>query len=65
VGVAARGAEGASSLGNVYNPHLANHGAWAADPFDDRRVAGLAPVGSSRTAPAPLGLLDIGGNVAE
>jgi formylglycine-generating enzyme required for sulfatase activity len=64
---AARGAEGREfPWGNVYNPHLANHGAWAADPFDATDgYAGLAPVGSFPDGATPLGLLDMAGNVAE
>ncbi len=64
---AARGTEGREfPWGNTYNPHLANHGAWAADPFDATDgFAGLAPVGSFPDGATPLGLLDMAGNVAE
>ncbi|HEX3343013.1 MAG TPA: SUMF1/EgtB/PvdO family nonheme iron enzyme [Polyangiaceae bacterium] len=64
---AARGAEGrAFPWGNVYGPRLANHGSWAADPFDATDgFAGLAPVGSFPDGATPLGLLDMAGNVAE
>jgi len=64
---AARGADGREfPWGNTYNPHLANHGAWAADPFDATDgFAGLAPVGSFPDGATPLGLLDMAGNVAE
>lgn len=52
--------------GNVYNPHLANHGAWADDWTDATDgFAGLAPVGSFPDGATPLGLLDMAGNVAE
>jgi len=64
---AARGAEGRQfPWGDVYNPHLANHGAWADDRTDatDGFVA-LAPVGSFADGATPLGLLDMAGNVAE
>jgi len=52
--------------GNLYNPHLANHGAWAADPLDATDgFAELAPVGSFPDGATPTGLLDMAGNVAE
>ena len=65
---AARGVDGREfPWGNVYNPHLANHGAWAdrirTDATDG--FAGLAPVGSFPDGATPLGLLDMAGNVAE
>jgi formylglycine-generating enzyme len=64
---AARGPEGREfPWGNVYNPRLANHGAWAADPSDATDgFVGLAPVGSFPDGATPLGLLDMAGNVAE
>jgi formylglycine-generating enzyme required for sulfatase activity len=64
---AARGAEGREfPWGTVYNPHLANHGAWAADRTDaSDGFAGLAPVGSFPDGATPLGLLDMAGNVGE
>jgi len=64
---AARGPEGREfPWGNVYNPHLANHGAFADDRTDatDGFVA-LAPVGSFPDGATPLGLLDMAGNAAE
>jgi len=52
--------------GDVYNPHLANHGSWADDRTDSTDgFAGLAPVGSFPDGATPLGLLDMAGNVAE
>ena len=52
--------------GNLYNPHLANHGSIALDPTDATDgFAGLAPVGSIRDGATPLGLLDMAGNAAE
>jgi len=64
---AARGTEGRQfPWGNLYNPHLANHGAWAEDRTDmTDGFAGLAPVGSFPDGATPLGLLDMAGNVAE
>jgi sulfatase modifying factor 1 len=64
---AARGVEGREfPWGNVYNAHLANHGAWAADASDATDgFVGLAPVGSLPDGATPLGLLDMAGNVAE
>ena len=64
---AARGVEGREfPWGNVYNSHLANHGAWANDWTDATDgFAGLAPVGSFPDGATPLGLLDMAGNVAE
>ncbi|HEY3817534.1 MAG TPA: SUMF1/EgtB/PvdO family nonheme iron enzyme [Polyangiaceae bacterium] len=64
---AARGTEGREfPWGNVYGPHLANHGSWAVDPFDATDgFLGLAPVGSFPDGATPLGLLDMAGNVAE
>jgi formylglycine-generating enzyme required for sulfatase activity len=64
---AARGVEGREfPWGNLYNPHLANHGAWAQDRTDATDgFAGLAPVGSFPDGATPLGLLDMAGNVGE
>lgn len=64
---AARGAHGREfPWGNVYNAHLANHGAWANDPTDATDgFVGLAPVGSFPAGATPLGLLDMAGNAAE
>jgi formylglycine-generating enzyme required for sulfatase activity len=64
---AARGTEGREfPWGQVYNPHLANHGASAQDRTDATDgYAGLAPVGSFPDGATPLGVLDLAGNVAE
>jgi formylglycine-generating enzyme required for sulfatase activity len=64
---AARGPEGRTfPWGNMYNPHLANHGSWADDRTDSTDgFAGLAPVGSFPDGATPRGLLDMAGNVAE
>ncbi|HEV3191653.1 MAG TPA: SUMF1/EgtB/PvdO family nonheme iron enzyme, partial [Polyangiaceae bacterium] len=74
---AARGAEGREfPWGNLYNPHLANHGALgetasveAAHTRDRTDVtdgfAYLAPVGSFPDGATPFGLLDMAGNAAE
>ena len=52
--------------GDVYNPHLANHGSWADDRSDGTDgFLGLAPVGSFPDGATPLGLLDMAGNAAE
>ena len=53
--------------GNVYNPHLANHGALGRRlaPTRPTGSSGLAPVGSFPDGATPLGLLDMAGNVAE
>jgi formylglycine-generating enzyme required for sulfatase activity len=52
--------------GNIYNPHLCNHGALAPDATDRTDgFAGLAPVGSFPDGATPLGILDLAGNVAE
>lgn len=52
--------------GDFYNPHLANHGALAAERTDATDgFAGLAPVGSFPDGATPLGLLDMAGNAAE
>jgi sulfatase modifying factor 1 len=64
---AARGAAGREfPWGNVYNTHLANHGAWADDWTDATDgFVGLAPVGSFSDGATPLGLLDMAGNASE
>jgi formylglycine-generating enzyme required for sulfatase activity len=64
---AARGPEGRQfPWGNLYNPHLANHGAWADDRSDATDgFVDLAPVGSFPDGATPLGLLDMAGNAAE
>ncbi len=64
---AARGIEDREfPWGNLYNPHLANHGAWADDRSDATDgFLGLAPVGAFPDGATPLGLLDMAGNVAE
>jgi formylglycine-generating enzyme required for sulfatase activity len=64
---AARG-EGARAFpwGNVYNPHLCNHGSFALDTTDGSDgFVGLAPVGSFKNGATPLGVLDMAGNVSE
>jgi formylglycine-generating enzyme required for sulfatase activity len=65
--LAARGIEGRTfPWGNIWNPHLANHGSIALDPTDATDgFAGLAPVGSIPDGKTPLGLLDMAGNAAE
>ncbi len=64
---AARGAEGREfPWGNVYNPHLANHGGMASDRTDATDgFVGLAPVASYPDGATPLGVFDMAGNVAE
>ncbi len=64
---AARGVEGRDfPWGQLYNTHLANHGAWAGDRTDGTDgFLGLSPVGSFPDGATPLGLLDMAGNVAE
>jgi sulfatase modifying factor 1 len=64
---AARGTEGREfPWGNVYNAHVANHGATAGDWTDATDgFFGLAPVGSFPDGATPLGLLDMAGNAAE
>jgi formylglycine-generating enzyme len=64
---AARGVAGREyPWGDVYNPHLANHGAAAEDRTDATDgYVGLAPVGSFPDGATPLGLLDMAGNVGE
>jgi formylglycine-generating enzyme required for sulfatase activity len=52
--------------GNVYNPFLSNHGAWALDDLDARDgFLELAPVGSFPDGRTPEGLEDMAGNVQE
>lgn len=52
--------------GDIYNPHLANHGAWADDPTDGRDgFVGLAPIGSFPDGATATGLLDMAGNASE
>lgn len=65
--LAARGpARRAFPWGDLYNPHLANHGAWADDPTDGRDgYIGLAPVGSFPDGITASGLHDMAGNAAE
>jgi len=65
--MAARGRAGHTfPWGDLYNPHLVNHGAWADDPTDARDgFVGLAPVGSFPDGATPTGLLDMAGNAAE
>ncbi len=64
---AARGTDGRTfPWGDIYNAHLANHGAWADDRTDATDgYVGLAPVGSFPDGATPLGLLDMAGNAAE
>jgi formylglycine-generating enzyme required for sulfatase activity len=53
--------------GDLYNPHLANHGSLADDETDARDgFVGLAPIGSFPDgATRDTGLLDMAGNAAE
>ena len=52
--------------GNVYNPHLSNHGSLAGDASDmTDGFVGLAPVGSFPDGATPEGLLDMAGNASE
>jgi formylglycine-generating enzyme required for sulfatase activity len=64
---AARGPEGRTfPWGDLYNPHLANHGSLAADTTDSTDgFVGLAPVGSLPDGATPQGVLDMAGNAAE
>jgi len=64
---AARGRAGHTfPWGELYNPHLANHGAWADDPTDGRDgFLGLAPIGSFPDGATATGLLDVAGNASE
>jgi len=65
--LAARGRAGHTfPWGDVYNPHLANHGTWADDRADGRDgFIGLAPIGSFPDGATATGLLDMAGNAAE
>ena len=65
--LAARGPSGRDyPWGDVYNPHLANHGAFADDDTDGSDgFIGLAPVGSFPDGATPLGIVDMAGNAAE
>ena len=52
--------------GNVYNPFLANHGAFALEDLDGRDgFLELAPVGSFPGGRTPEGIDDLAGNVKE
>jgi formylglycine-generating enzyme len=64
---AARGrTDRAFPWGNLYNPRLANHGAYADDATDARDgYLGLAPIGSFPDGATPTGLLDMAGNASE
>jgi len=64
---AARGAASRDyPWGEIYNPHLCNHGAFADDETDGSDgFVGLAPVGSFRDGATPEGVVDMAGNVAE
>ena len=64
---AARGSRGLTfPWGDLYNPHLANHGTWADDPTDGRDgFIGLAPIGSFLDGATETGFLDMAGNAAE
>lgn len=64
---AARGRGGhAFPWGDLYNPHLANHGSLSEDETDARDgYAGLAPIGSFPDGATQTGLLDMAGNAAE
>ncbi len=64
---AARGRAGSLyPWGDLWNGHLANHGALADDPTDGRDgFLGLAPIGSFPDGATKTGLLDMAGNVAE
>ncbi|CAN5597338.1 hypothetical protein BH09MYX1_BH09MYX1_19580 [soil metagenome] len=64
---AARGVEQRTfPWGELYNPHLANHGSFAVDDLDATDgFLGLAPVGSFPDGATPEGVLDLAGNVAE
>ena len=64
---AARGTNGREfPWGNIYNPHLSNHGALANDETDSTDgYEGLAPVSAFPDGATPLGVLNLAGNVAE
>ncbi len=52
--------------GNVYNPFLSNHGAFAIDVLDGRDgFLEIAPVGSYPDGRTPDGIEDLAGNVEE
>lgn len=52
--------------GQIYNPRLSNHGAFAPDRTDARDgFVGLAEAGSFPDGKTPLGVLDLAGNAAE
>lgn len=52
--------------GNVYNPFLSNHGAFAVDELDGRDgFLELAPVGSFPDGRTPEGIEDLAGNAEE
>jgi formylglycine-generating enzyme required for sulfatase activity len=65
--LAARGYEDDTfPWGKIWNPRLANHGAFADDPTDGRDgFVGLAPVGSFPDGATRSGILDLAGNAAE
>jgi formylglycine-generating enzyme required for sulfatase activity len=64
---AARGRAGSTfPWGDLWNPHLANHGSLSDDPTDSRDgYIGLAPIGSFPDGATKTGLLDMAGNAAE
>lgn len=64
---AARGLAGRRyPWGNVYNPFLSNHGAFALEELDGRDgFLELAPVGSFPYGRSPEGIDDLAGNVKE
>jgi formylglycine-generating enzyme required for sulfatase activity len=64
---AARGSSGREwPWGTFYNPHLANHGAFAPDETDATDgYVGLAPVDAFADGATPFGVLQLAGNVAE
>jgi formylglycine-generating enzyme len=55
--------------GQIYNPHLCNHGALAPDETNGTDgsdgFVGLAPIGSFRDGATPERLVDMAGNVSE
>ncbi len=65
--LAARGQTGREyPWGNVYNPHLANHGSFADDETDaSDGFIGLAPVASFPDGATPNGIVDLAGNAEE
>jgi formylglycine-generating enzyme required for sulfatase activity len=65
--LAARGSTGrAYPWGNVYNPRLCNHGAFAPDETDATDgFVWLAPAGSLPDGNTPAGVADMAGNAAE